>query len=75
MLLFVNENKGILFLSGVSTTPVVPPEAERDGGPAKRSLFRPYEPEDKLQLQRVREDEEIILIINTFIRSFKKWHH
>lgn len=76
MILFVNDNKGILFLSG-ATVPIPPVVAEREGGTTneQKVKFRPYIPVDQaLQLQRVREDEEILVIINTFIRSLKKWH-
>jgi len=70
MILFVNENKGILFLSGISITPIPPSEAIRGGGVA----FVPYQ-EDPQVSQVAREEEEIMVIIKTFIGSYTKWRH
>jgi len=68
MILFVNENKGILFLSGISIT--LPSGAIRGGG----VKFVPHQEEPQVS-QVAREEDEIMVIIKTFIGSYTKWRH
>jgi len=65
MILFVNENKGILFLSGLSI--VEPPiELPIETVIAGRSRLIYGDPMYKIKRLK-REDKEILLIIQTFI--------